>query len=249
MRTYIYGGNWKMNLDKDSVKSLLEDLLPKVNDVKDREIVVFPPYVYLSLAVDIVKGSNIQVGAQNVFYEDNGAYTGEISTSMLEDIGCSYVIIGHSERRHIIGETDKILNKKIKKALESKLNIIFCVGELLEEREANKTEQVVLNQIRNGLEGIEEKYLSRIVIAYEPVWAIGTGKVATPEDAQAVHKIIREEIKQLYNDNIANNLRIQYGGSVKPNNIEGLIAQPDIDGGLIGGASLKADSFAAIIKA
>jgi triosephosphate isomerase len=203
----------------------------------------------LETANTLVKDSPIKLSAQNMHFEDKGAFTGEISHSMLKSVGCEYVILGHSERRSIFGETDEIINKKIVKALSVGLNPIFCIGETLEEREGNVTEKVVETQIRKGLENVSESDLAKIIVAYEPVWAIGTGKVATPEQAQDVHYFIRNLISQMYSKEAAENLTIQYGGSVKPDNAAGLLSKPDIDGALVGGACLKADSFVDIIKA
>jgi triosephosphate isomerase len=190
----------------------------------------------------------VQVGAQNVHYEDNGAYTGEISTSMLKEVGCHYVIIGHSERREYFGETDEIVNKKVTKALAGGLSPILCVGEVLPERKANKQNEVVKTQLIKNLESVSAEALKKVVIAYEPVWAIGTGETASPEQAQEMHSFIRSVLMELYNDDVAQKVRILYGGSMKPDNAEELLSQNDVDGGLIGGASLKADSFYAIVE-
>ena len=225
------------------IKNLLEDY-----DLKC-DVIVAPPFTSLETANTLVKDSQIKLSAQNMHFEDKGAFTGEISHSMLKSVGCEYVILGHSERRSIFGETDEIINKKIIKALSVGLNPIFCIGETLEEREANITEKVVETQIRKGLENVSESDLAKIIVAYEPVWAIGTGKVATPEQAQDVHYFIRNLISQMYSKETAENLTIQYGGSVKPDNAAGLLSKPDIDGALVGGACLKADSFVDIIKA
>jgi triosephosphate isomerase (TIM) len=212
-------------------------------------VAVCPPFVYLAAVAKALSSTNIGVGAQNVYFEKNGAFTGEISCVMLKDVGCNYAIIGHSERRHVIGEKDELINKKIAAAIHGGLLPIFCVGELLEEREANKTEAVVTRQIEKGLVGIDEEKMSAVTIAYEPVWAIGTGKTATKEQAQEVHAFIRQLLAKLYSKQLAEQIRIQYGGSVKPSNAKELMAQPDIDGLLVGGASLKADDFVAIVEA
>jgi triosephosphate isomerase len=212
------------------------------------EVIVCPPFTSLESASTLLKGSSINLGAQNMHYEDSGAFTGEISAKMLKSVGCQYVILGHSERRTLFGESDEMINKKIKKAVSAGLKPIFCVGETLEERESGSTEKVVETQIRNGLSGLNETELSELIIAYEPVWAIGTGKTATPQQAQDVHQFIRNLISELFSNNFAEKLVVQYGGSVKPDNAAELFSQPDIDGGLIGGASLKADAFLAIVN-
>jgi triosephosphate isomerase len=195
----------------------------------------------------LIKNTPVKLGAQNMHYEDSGAFTGEISNSMLKSVGCEYVIIGHSERRTIFGENDKMINKKINKALESGLKVIFCIGESLEQREEGNTNEVVKKQIVNGLINVTSDDLTNIIVAYEPIWAIGTGKTATPEQAQEVHSFIRGQIEKIYSKESAENLQIQYGGSVKPENAATLLSQPDIDGALVGGACLKADSFLSII--
>jgi triosephosphate isomerase len=189
------------------------------------------------------------LGAQNVWYEDNGAYTGEVSTAMLKDVGCRYVILGHSERRHVLGESDEVINRKVVKSLADGLDVMFCVGELLEQRQADQTFEVVGKQVQIGLEGVDAEQIARVTIAYEPVWAIGTGETATPDQAQDVHARIRRLVGALYGDDVARAVRIQYGGSVKPANAAELLGQPDIDGALVGGASLKVDSFAGIVEA
>ncbi|MBN2102620.1 triose-phosphate isomerase [bacterium] len=249
MRKLFIAGNWKMNTNTDEAVSLLNELIPLVSDVQDMDIAVCPPFVYLHKAVYLTRNSNIRVGAQNCHFESKGAFTGEVAPEMLKDIGCTYVIIGHSERRHIFGETDDVIHSKVKKALDAELKVILCVGELLEEREAGKTEIVVETQLIGGLKDLSSEDLDRITIAYEPVWAIGTGKTASPDQAQEVHAFIRSWLKNQYNENVSGNCQIQYGGSVKPENARTLLEQPDIDGALVGGASLKAASFAAIVKA
>jgi triosephosphate isomerase len=210
---------------------------------------VCPPFVYLGAVAKALSASNISVGAQDVYFENNGAFTGEISCAMLKDVGCSYVIIGHSERRHVLGEKDELINKKIAAAIHGGLLPIFCVGELLEERESNTTEAVIKRQMEKGLAGIDAEKMAAITIAYEPVWAIGTGKTASKEQAQEVHAFIRQLLSKMYDKQLAQQIRIQYGGSVKPSNAKELMAQPDIDGLLIGGASLKAEDFVAIVEA
>lgn len=213
------------------------------------DIAVFPPSVYLQSVTKTLSASNIGIGAQDVYFECNGAFTGELSNEMLKDVGCAYVLIGHSERRHVMGETDELINKKIAAAISGGLLPIFCIGELLEERQANKTETVVTEQIKKGLAGVSVEKAHAITIAYEPVWAIGTGQTASPQQAQQTHQMIRQLIERMYDADFAEKVRIQYGGSVKPDNAAELITQPDIDGFLVGGASLKADDFVAIIKA
>ncbi len=249
MRRKVVAGNWKMNMNLSGTIELISAIKNELNKSDSKtEVIVCPPFTSLETAVTVLKGTSIKVGAQNMHYESDGAFTGEISADMLKSVGCEYVILGHSERRTIFGETDDIINMKVKKALSSGLKPIFCVGETLEERESNLTEKVVESQVKNGLSGISEHELSDLIIAYEPVWAIGTGKTASPEQAQEVHKFIRNLISKLYSDNLSENLVIQYGGSVKPDNAVELFSQPDIDGGLIGGASLKTDSFVSIVN-
>lgn len=249
MRKKVIAGNWKMNNDLSQSVNLISEIKNAVaGNAVNAEIIVCPPFISLETASALVKGTNIKLGAQNMYFEENGAYTGEISASMLKSVGCDYVILGHSERRAIFGETDEIINKKIKKALSADLLPIFCVGETLEQRENDITKKVIEDQVRKGLSGISEEEMKSIIIAYEPVWAIGTGKTATPQQAQDVHEFIRDLIKEMYSSKIAENIIIQYGGSVKPDNAETLLSQPDIDGALVGGACLKADSFFEIIK-
>lgn len=249
MRSKVIAGNWKMNNDlKESEKLIVElrDLLK--NEKVKCDVIICPPFTSLSEASKFLEGSSIKLGAQNMYFEESGAYTGEISASMLKSVGCEYVILGHSERRTIFGETDEMINKKIKKALSAGLRPIFCVGELLEEREQGVTKEVVKRQVSAGLKDISVEQMKNIIIAYEPVWAIGTGKTATPAQAQEVHKYIRDIIEIHYSLEAALNIVIQYGGSVKPDNAKELLSQPDIDGALVGGACLKADSFMGIIK-
>ena len=249
MRKTIIAGNWKMNNDLKESEKLIVDLKNLLQNEKPNcDVVVCPPYTSLSEASKLLKGSQIKLGAQNMHFEENGAFTGEVSASMLKSIGCEYVILGHSERRHIFGESNEMINKKIKKALSAGLKPIFCVGELLEERENGTTNDVVKKQILKGLAEISADDMKNIIVAYEPVWAIGTGKTASPAQAQEVHEFIRDLIEITYSLEIANDLVIQYGGSVKPDNAKELISQKDIDGALVGGACLKADSFVGIIK-
>ncbi len=247
-RLPFIAGNWKMNLTAAEVKTLLSALAPEVEKISTVEVAVFPPAPYLLTAVAAVGNSPIQVGAQNMCWEEAGAFTGEISSAMLLDIGCNQVLVGHSERRHIFQENDEIINRKLRHGLEASLTVVLCLGETLEEREREQTNQVVMTQLRAGLKQVGVEDLSRILIAYEPVWAIGTGKTATPAQAQDVHESIRGWLAEDYGRETAESIRILYGGSVKPQNAAELLSQPDIDGALVGGASLKADSFLAIIR-
>ena len=244
MRRKVIAGNWKMNMLPNEAIELMEDLIPKVKDSKD-EIIVCVPYIDLFYTLLEAQQTNIHVGAQNVFYEDKGAYTGEVSATMLKSINTEYVIIGHSERRRYFNETDEIVNKKAKKALENGLKPIICVGETLEEKEQGKAIEVITNQVAKALKDLTIKDLSNTIIAYEPIWAIGTGKTATKEDAESSIKSIREKIKSIFN---TDDVSILYGGSVKPENAKELFSMPNIDGALVGGASLKADSFAGIVN-
>ena len=248
MRKPIVAGNWKMNKTPFESDTLVKELIPLVADAKC-EIVVAPPFTNLERVTGVLGDSGILLGAQNVHWEKSGAFTGEVSTAMLKDLGVTYVILGHSERRQYFGETDETVTKRVVAVLEAGLTPIVCVGELLEERESGKTESVVETQVRGGLVNIKAEQAAGIVIAYEPVWAIGTGKVATTEQAQAVHKFIRGVVKDMFGDQVAEAVRIQYGGSMKADNAEALLSQPDIDGGLVGGAALKAADFAAICNA
>ncbi len=247
-RKPILAGNWKMNKTSAEARDLAQKLFPLVSGVKDREIVLGPPFTALHSVSESIKGTNISLSAQNMHWEDKGAFTGEISAEMLLDLGCKYVIIGHSERRQYFGETDETVNKKVKQALKKGLLPIMCVGETLAEREAGKLNDIIKRQVSGGLNGISAEDMKKVVIAYEPVWAIGTGKTATPEQANEVHALIRQTVKSLYGGEIAEALRIQYGGSVTPDNVSSLMAKPDIDGALVGGASLKPESFAALVN-
>ena len=248
MRKPIIAGNWKMNKTAGEAVELVTALKGKVADVTDVDIVVGPTFTALLAVSEIIKGSNIKLTAQNMYWEEKGAFTGEISPVMLKDVGCQYVIIGHSERRAYFSETNETVNNKVKAAHAYSLNPIVCVGEKPEERESGVMKDVVKDHVVNGLAGLSEEQMFNTVIAYEPVWAIGTGKTATPEQAQEVHEFIRELLAETFSSAVAEAVRIQYGGSVKPNNVAELMAKPDIDGGLIGGASLDADSFTQIIK-
>ena len=249
MRKRIIAGNWKMNKTLDESIDLARAIKDKAADVQNVDVILCPPFTNLYSVVDVLKGTNIGVGAQNLHWEAKGAFTGEISADMLRSVGCQYVIIGHSERRQYFGETDETVNKRIKAALAAGLAPIVCVGETLEEREADKTEEVVETQIKGAFKDISSSDAENMIVAYEPVWAIGTGKVATPQQAQDVHAFIRSLFKAVYSEQIAETVRIQYGGSMKPGNAAELLANPDVDGGLIGGASLDADAFMGIINA
>ena len=251
MRKKIVAGNWKMFKTNSEAVRLVQSLRTRVekSPVKKNTVIVCPPYTALEKVSGILQDSGIQVGAQNLFWEEEGAYTGEISAKMIKSTGAKWVIIGHSERRRYFKEDENLIHRKIQIALKNKLKVIFCVGETLEEREENLTKDIVGNQVEWGLKDFTHQQLNQVVIAYEPVWAIGTGKTATPEQAQEVHAFIRDILNALFDDTVGRNMTILYGGSVKPQNAEGLFQQPDIDGGLIGGACLKADSFHRIIKA
>jgi len=251
MRKPFVAGNWKMNTDAHSSVALAEGIASGSAAVADQKVTVAvcPPFVYLQSVARAVGASNVAVGAQDIYFEPNGAFTGEINSSMIKDVGCTYVICGHSERRHVIGETDELINKKLAAAIAGGLLPILCVGELLSEREAGQTGDVVTRQLKEGLAGVSADKLPAVTIAYEPVWAIGTGVTATPDQAQEVHASIRMLIAEMYNDEVAQDIRIQYGGSAKPSNAAELMGQPDIDGLLVGGASLKVDDFLAIIQA
>jgi triosephosphate isomerase len=249
-RKPFVGGNWKMNLHRDQAVSLAKQLADSGLATDKVDVAVCPAFPYLAAVGDALGSSGIKLGAQDCYYEANGAFTGEVSLSMLKDVGVSVVIIGHSERRHVIGERNELINAKTLAALEAGLEVILCVGEKIEQREANQTDAINRGQTALGLAGVSAEQMSKVTIAYEPVWAIGTGKTATPDDAQAAHAAIRSFVRSgLYNQQVADGLRIQYGGSMKPGNAAELIAQPDIDGGLIGGAALKAADFAGIISA
>ncbi|MCS7179867.1 MAG: triose-phosphate isomerase [bacterium] len=245
MKKSLIAGNWKMyKTPKESIE-FVNSLIKNLKDYEDRDVLICPPFTSLYPISQIIKNSKLKLGAQNVYFENEGAFTGEISPIMLKDIGVEYVICGHSERRNIFGETDEIINKKVKKVVETGMKAILCVGEKLEEREKGETFKVVESQVKKCLEGFDK--IEEIVIAYEPVWAIGTGKTAQPHQAEEVHIFIRELISKIYNKDIAENLIILYGGSVKPENIDQLMKEKNIDGVLVGGACLKIDSFLRII--
>ncbi|MEI0604068.1 triose-phosphate isomerase [Brachyspira alvinipulli] len=247
-RRKLIAGNWKMNNSNKEALELVNQLKNLVKDVKDRDIMIAPTFTCLSDVNNAVKGTNIKLGAQNLYFEEKGAFTGQISADMLLAVGCEYVIIGHSECRDIFGEKDELINKKVKRALDKNLIPVLCVGEHLEEREKGITANVVSGQTKAAFNGLTEAEAKKVVIAYEPVWAIGTGKTATPQDADDVHKTIRETLKSLYNDSVADGMIILYGGSVNEKNADDLLNMPNIDGALVGGASLVADKFARIVN-
>jgi triosephosphate isomerase len=247
MKRTIIAGNWKMNKTVAETKALIKEIAPLVAGAKC-EVVVCVPFTDLDIARKALRGTDIKLGAQNVHWAPKGAFTGEISAEMLKELKVEYVIIGHSERRQYFGETDETVNKRAKAALEYSLKPIICVGETLAEREAGKTAEVVIRQINGAFAGIEKLSLKRIVVAYEPVWAIGTGKTATPQDANETIAVIRKALRKLYGKTASRALRIQYGGSMNPKNATELMAMPEIDGGLIGGASLKAEDFAKVVN-
>jgi len=248
MRKTIIAGNWKMYKTINEAIELANGLKRELFNLENIDTVICPPYTALSETAEVIAESNIELGAQDCFWQEEGAFTGEVSCKMIKDAGAKYVIIGHSERRQFFGETNETVNKKIKAALKAGLLPIVCCGETLAEREKNKTFDVLTDHIKNGLIDITSEEMEKITIAYEPVWAIGTGKTATPAQAQEAHKFIRNLLVKIFDKETAQETRIQYGGSVKPENTLELINQPDIDGALVGGASLKVDSFSAIVK-
>lgn len=247
-RMPFMAGNWKMNKTVGEALDLVRQLKASIFGVEGVEVAVAPPFTALYAVRKEIEGTSIHLAAQNLYWEEKGAFTGEVSSLMLKEAGCRYVIIGHSERRQFFGEMDETVNRKIRAALSQGLKVIFCIGETLKEREEGKTFSVMERQVEGGLKNLEVKEMENIVIAYEPVWAIGTGKTATPEQAEEVHRFIRGKIAGLYSRGIAEQLRIQYGGSVTPENIKGLMSQENIDGALVGGASLKAETFSGIVR-
>jgi triosephosphate isomerase len=251
MRKPFVAGNWKMNTDSRSSVELAKAVVASSVGVAREKVTVavLPPFVYVPAVVKAVSSSGVAVGAQDVYFESKGAFTGEISPAMLKDVGCTYVLCGHSERRHVLGESDELVGKKVTAAIGGGLLPILCVGELLEERDGGQTEHVVARHLRTGLAGLSADKMSAVTIAYEPVWAIGTGRTATPQQAQEVHAFIRHWLGETYDANLAREARILYGGSVKGDNAKELMTQDDVDGLLVGGASLKADEFARIIQA
>ena len=248
MRTPVIAGNWKMNKTVAEAVALASEIKEKVAGVENVKIIVCPVFTAVKSVADVLKGTNVKVGAQDMYWETSGAFTGEVSGEMLLEAGAEYVIIGHSERRQYFGETNETVNKKLKKALSIGLKPIVCIGETLADRESGATEAVVEKQVREGFVGLTAEEMKGTIIAYEPVWAIGTGKTATAEQAEAVHAFARNLVAQLWDKETADAVVIQYGGSMKPENVASLLAQPDIDGGLIGGAALKADSFEKLVK-
>ena len=250
MRRPLYAANWKMHKTRAETVRFFAEFSPSVDHRDDVDILIAPPFTSLDTAADATGGGSIAIAGQNMHFEAQGAFTGEISAGMLVDLGCDAVILGHSERRHVFGEPDGLINKKVDAALAAGLTPIFCVGEKIEEREAGQTEEILRRQVTSGLEGIGDPQImnGQMVIAYEPVWAIGTGLTATPEQAQEAHLFIRTLLEELYDGEIAGSTRILYGGSVKPSNIAELMARPDLDGVLVGGASLEPESFAAIVN-
>jgi triosephosphate isomerase len=247
-RKKFVAGNWKMYTSLAQAKDLAAAVAKGVTS-DAVTVAVCPPFLWLTTVADVLKGSRVGLGGQDCAAEKEGAFTGQVSPEMLRDAGCRYVIVGHSERRHGLTESDELLNRKAKAALAAGLEVIFCIGELLAEREANRTESVLHRQLTAGLAGLTADQMGKLVVAYEPVWAIGTGKVATDQQAQDAHAFVRKTVAGLFTPAVAENLVIQYGGSVKPENAAGLMAQPDVDGALVGGASLKADQFLAIVAA
>ncbi len=247
-RIPFIAGNWKMNKTVGEALELVKGLKASLQDIQEVEVAIAPPFTALFPVAQELKGSSIYLASQNLFWEEKGAFTGEISPGMLKEIGCQYAIIGHSERRQHFGETDETVNRRIKAAFNDGLKVIFCIGETLQEREENLTFSVVERQLDGGLKEVGGKAVEEIVIAYEPVWAIGTGKTATPEQAEEVHQFIRQKLEKIFTKKVSEGIRIQYGGSVTPENIQGLMAQGDIDGALVGGASLKVESFSRIVR-
>jgi triosephosphate isomerase len=246
-RMPLMAANWKMHFTVDEAVALVKELNQGITRFDDREVVVAPPFTALAGVAAALADSPMRLAGQNCYWESQGAYTGEISPPMLRHLGCDYVILGHSERRQYFGETDESVNRKIVASLAVDLACILCIGETLEERQAGKTLDVLAKQLTEGLNGLKEEQTANLVVAYEPVWAIGTGHTATPEQAQEAHAFIRDNLAKRFNNAVANHMRILYGGSVKPDNVDELMSQPDIDGALVGGASLKADSFTRIV--
>jgi triosephosphate isomerase len=250
MRRFMAAGNWKMNTTRQSAVALAKAVASGAAAAMAKvDVLVAPPYPYLIPVAEAVQGTKLAVAAQNAYFEKPGAFTGEVSLDMLLDCGCTAVILGHSERRHVLGENDALINRKVQAALAKDLQVILCVGELLAERQGGKTESVLDTQMAGGLNNVTADQLGRVVVAYEPVWAIGTGHTATPEQAEAAHLHLRNWLKSRYNPQVAEGTRILYGGSVKPDNAADLIAQPNVDGSLVGGASLKVEHFLPIIEA
>jgi triosephosphate isomerase len=248
MRKKIVAGNWKMNKNAEQTEDLLNELIAKIPSDSDAQVIVAPTFVNLASAVDHLEFTSINVAAQNMHQAESGAYTGEISADMLKSVGVNIVILGHSERRAIFHETDALIASKVDTALQHDMTVIFCFGEELKDRQSKNHFNIVENQLRDGLFHIEAKNWEKIVLAYEPVWAIGTGETASPEQAQEMHEFIRETVRKSFGSDVAEDVSILYGGSVKPDNAKEIFSKPDVDGGLIGGAALKADDFVAIVK-
>lgn len=248
-RRPIIGGNWKMNTTLKSATGLAEELLRRIGAQKDVDVVLCPPFPNLEAVYRLIGGSTMRLGAQDVFWEQAGAYTGEVSPQMLTAVGCTWVIVGHSERRRLLGESSETVNRKLHAALQGNLNVILAVGETRDERQSGRTDEVLSEQLRGSLSGVQSDHCERIVIAYEPVWAIGTGATATPDQASEAHAHVRHVVAELYGEDVASAMRIQYGGSVTGANATELLSRPGIDGALVGGASLKADDFATIVAA
>ncbi|HEY7330102.1 MAG TPA: triose-phosphate isomerase [Gemmataceae bacterium] len=249
MRKKFVAGNWKMFTTSATARQLATAVVRGLGDEQGVAVAVCPPFPYLPVVGEALKGSRVALGAQNCYHEKEGAFTGEVSPAMLLDVGCRYVILGHSERRHKLGESDAFINRKVRAALATGLEVILCLGETLQERQANHTESVLQTQLNGSLADLDAAALRHIVLAYEPVWAIGTGQNATPQQAQEAHAFIRSQIRRRFGEESASAITIQYGGSVKPDNAAVLFGEPDVDGGLIGGASLNADQFLAIVRA
>jgi triosephosphate isomerase (TIM) len=249
MRRPLIAGNWKMNLNRSESEALAGSLAEQSGSIANADLLVCPPSVYLLPVAAAISGTSVALGAQNMYFEDAGAFTGEISAAMLRDVGADFVILGHSERRHILGETDDEVNRKAKKALSAGLAPIICVGETLQERESGQTAHVIRRQFSGSFAGLSAEQMQSTVVAYEPVWAIGTGRTATPQQAEEVHADLRKLIAEAYNTGVADSVPILYGGSVKPDNAGELLSQANVDGALVGGASLKADQFVAIARA
>lgn len=249
MRQYIIAGNWKMNKTVSESVALAQGIVEAVKDIKKTEVVIAPTYLAAAKVADVVKGTNVKLAIQDIHWKDQGAYTGKVSVDMVKEIGAEYIIIGHSEQRQYFHETEETVNLKVKKTLAAGLKPIICIGETLEERQGGKLEAVLTTQVKGAYEGVSAEDAAKTVLAYEPVWAIGTGVVATDEQAEETQKFVRSIVAEIYGAELADGLRIQYGGSMKPGNAAGLLAQQNIDGGLIGGAALKADTFFAIVAA
>ncbi len=248
MRKPFIAGNWKMNTNRAEAVALAKGVAAGCAGVRNAEVAVCPPFPYLTAVADALAGASVALGAQNMYFEPKGAFTGEVSAAMLKDAGCRYVILGHSERRHVLGETDDLISRKVRAALPAGLDVILCVGEKLDERRGGSTFDVVGRHVRTGLAGLTAEQMGRVVLAYEPVWAIGTGETATPAQAQEVHRFIRGLLRDLFGATVAEAVKVQYGGSVKASNAAELIGQPDVDGALVGGASLEVKSFVDIVK-